>query len=84
MPPLSLTVCLPYLRTEYLIVFADIIYLIIYVGVKCLSITLIEIALLIGCFNLEYRGPPSTASSAKQSPALQHRAVKSSTQEERY
>ncbi|MCI4375319.1 hypothetical protein PGIGA_G00108050 [Pangasianodon gigas] len=32
----------------------------------------------------EYKGPPSAASSAKQSPALQHRTLKSSTQEERY
>ncbi|KAG7326528.1 hypothetical protein KOW79_009929 [Hemibagrus wyckioides] len=32
----------------------------------------------------EYKGPPSAASSAKQSPALQHRTMKSSTQEERY
>ncbi|XP_060724098.1 membrane-associated guanylate kinase, WW and PDZ domain-containing protein 3 isoform X3 [Tachysurus vachellii] len=32
----------------------------------------------------EYKGPPSAASSAKQSPALQHRTLKSSAQEERY
>ncbi|XP_035380325.1 membrane-associated guanylate kinase, WW and PDZ domain-containing protein 3 [Electrophorus electricus] len=32
----------------------------------------------------EYKGPPSGASSAKQSPALQHRILKSATQEERY
>ncbi|XP_062853496.1 membrane-associated guanylate kinase, WW and PDZ domain-containing protein 3 [Trichomycterus rosablanca] len=32
----------------------------------------------------EYKGPPSGASSAKQSPALQHRTLKSSTQDERY
>ncbi|KAK1796463.1 hypothetical protein P4O66_009510, partial [Electrophorus voltai] len=30
----------------------------------------------------EYKGPPSGASSAKQSPALQHRILKSATQEE--
>uniref|UniRef100_A0A8B9HJ67 Membrane associated guanylate kinase, WW and PDZ domain containing 3b n=1 Tax=Astyanax mexicanus TaxID=7994 RepID=A0A8B9HJ67_ASTMX len=32
----------------------------------------------------EYKGPPSGASSAKQSPAPQHRTLKSTTQEERY
>lgn len=43
-----------------------------------------QILLLIVCFDSEYKGPPSAASSAKQSPALQHRTMKSSTQEERY
>ncbi|XP_056606175.1 membrane-associated guanylate kinase, WW and PDZ domain-containing protein 3 isoform X2 [Triplophysa dalaica] len=32
----------------------------------------------------EYKGPPSGASSAKQSPAPQHKILKSSTQDERY
>ncbi|XP_072540800.1 membrane-associated guanylate kinase, WW and PDZ domain-containing protein 3 isoform X2 [Salminus brasiliensis] len=32
----------------------------------------------------EYKGPPSGASSAKQSPAPQHRTLKTTTQEERY
>lgn len=35
---------------------------------------------------LEYKGPPSGASSAKQSPALQHRAMgqRSALQDERW
>ncbi|XP_051997668.1 membrane-associated guanylate kinase, WW and PDZ domain-containing protein 3-like [Xyrauchen texanus] len=32
----------------------------------------------------EYKGPPSGASSAKQSPAPQHKILKSTTQDERY
>lgn len=40
--------------------------------------------MLLKCI-LEYKGPPSGASSAKQSPALQHRATgqRSALQDER-